>query len=73
MRRVGSTRSWNSRCDSPLSMIAMNWQADVRYVPSWMEIVTSITIITAGVLTFRWIVNRMPILAPHPEYRNDRQ
>jgi len=54
-----------------VSMIAMNWQAAVRYVPSWMEVVTSITIITAGVLTFRWIVNRMPILAPHPEYRQD--
>lgn len=54
-----------------VSMIAMNWQADVRYVPSWMEVVVSITIITAGVLTFRWIVNRMPILAPHPEYRQD--
>ncbi len=33
-----------------------------------MEILTSLTIITIGVLTFRWIVNRMPILREHPAY-----
>jgi Ni/Fe-hydrogenase subunit HybB-like protein len=53
-----------------VSIIAMNWSAAERYVPSAMEIVTSITIITLGVLTFRWIVNRMPVLAPHPDYRD---
>jgi Ni/Fe-hydrogenase subunit HybB-like protein len=45
-----------------VSVIAMNWQITPHYVPSWMEIVTTITIVTTGVLTFRWIVNRMPIL-----------
>ena len=45
-----------------VSVIAMNWQVTPHYVPSWMEIMTTITIITAGVVTFRWIVNRMPIL-----------
>jgi Ni/Fe-hydrogenase subunit HybB-like protein len=52
-----------------VSIIAFNWNVPDRYVPSWMEIVTSITIITLGVLTFRWIVNRMPVLREHPEYR----
>ena len=45
-----------------VSVIAMNWNITPHYVPSWMEIITTITIITTGVLTFRWIVNRMPIL-----------
>jgi Ni/Fe-hydrogenase subunit HybB-like protein len=45
-----------------VSVIAMNWQVTPHYVPSWMEVVTTITIITSGVLVFRWIVNRMPIL-----------
>lgn len=45
-----------------VSVIAMNWQLTPHYVPTWMEVVTTITIITTGVLTFRWIVNRMPIL-----------
>ena len=51
-----------------VSVIAMNWQVTPHYVPSWMEIVTTLTIITTGVLTFRWIVNRMPILHEDPNY-----
>jgi Ni/Fe-hydrogenase subunit HybB-like protein len=51
-----------------VSIIAMNWNAAVRYVPSWMEVVVSITIVTMGILTYRWIVNRMPVLREHPEY-----
>jgi hypothetical protein len=27
-----------------------------------MEVVGSVTIVTMGVMTFRWIVNRMPVL-----------
>jgi Ni/Fe-hydrogenase subunit HybB-like protein len=51
-----------------VSFIAFNWNVGDRYHPSWMEIVTSLTIITIGVLTFRWIVNRMPVLHEHPAY-----
>jgi Ni/Fe-hydrogenase subunit HybB-like protein len=45
-----------------VSVIALNWQAPQRYVPSWMEVVISLTLVTIGLLLFRWIVNRMPIL-----------
>jgi Ni/Fe-hydrogenase subunit HybB-like protein len=45
-----------------VSVIAMNWNVTPHYFPSVMEMITTLTIITAGVLTFRWIVNRMPIL-----------
>ena len=51
-----------------VSIIAMNWNAAVRYVPSWMEVVVSITIVTLGITAYRWIVNRMPVLHDHPEY-----
>ena len=51
-----------------VSVVAMNWNAGVRYVPSWMEVVTSMAVITIGVLTFRFIVNRMPVLHQHPAY-----
>jgi Ni/Fe-hydrogenase subunit HybB-like protein len=51
-----------------VSVIAMNWRISPHYVPSWMEIVTTVTIITAGVLTFRWIVNRMPVLHDDPRF-----
>jgi Ni/Fe-hydrogenase subunit HybB-like protein len=54
-----------------ISVIAFNWNVPDRYVPSWMEIMTTITVITLGVLTFRWIVNRMPVLHEHPDYRTE--
>lgn len=52
-----------------VAFIAFNWDVPDRYVPSGMELITSITIITLGLLTFRWIVNRMPVLREHPEYQ----
>ena len=53
-----------------VSVIAFNWNVPNIYVPSWMEFVTTITIITLGILTFRWIVNRMPVLYRHPDYED---
>jgi Ni/Fe-hydrogenase subunit HybB-like protein len=52
-----------------VAIVAFNWNLADRYIPSWMEIVTSVTIITIGLITFRWIVNRMPVLREHPEYQ----
>jgi Ni/Fe-hydrogenase subunit HybB-like protein len=54
-----------------VSVIAFNWQlpSALRYVPSWMEVVVSIGLVALGVVAFRWIVNRMPILGEHPSYR----
>jgi len=54
-----------------VTMIAFNYQlpADQRYVPHWMEIWASLTLVTVGVLVFRWIANRMPIVREHPDYK----
>lgn len=53
-----------------ISIIAFNWHlpSAESYFPHWMEFVISITVVTLAVLTFRWIVNRMPVLHEHPEY-----
>ena len=51
-----------------VSVIAMNWQVSPHYFPSWMEMMTTLTVITMGVLSFRWIVNRMPVLHEDPRY-----
>jgi Ni/Fe-hydrogenase subunit HybB-like protein len=51
-----------------LSVVAFNWNAPERYVPGFMEIMVSLTIISIGILTFRWIVNRMPVLREDPSY-----
>jgi Ni/Fe-hydrogenase subunit HybB-like protein len=51
-----------------VSIIAMNWNQPDRYIPSWMEVMVSLTLVTIGVSVFRWIVNRMPVLRELPEY-----
>ena len=53
-----------------VSVIAFNWHlpAAERYVPHWMEIWVSVSLVTAGVVAFRWIANRMPILHEHPDF-----
>jgi Ni/Fe-hydrogenase subunit HybB-like protein len=51
-----------------LSVITFNWNAPERYYPGFLEIMVSVTIITIGILAFRWIVNRMPVLYEHPDY-----
>lgn len=54
-----------------VSIIAFNWNLPDRYFPKWTEFVVTITIITVGILTFRWIVNRMPVLWEHPDYPSE--
>ncbi|MEW6258345.1 MAG: sulfate respiration complex protein HmcC [Thermodesulfobacteriota bacterium] len=53
-----------------ISLVAFNWHlpSSQRYFPHWMEIMISVFIVTVGVLIFRFIVTRMPILYEHPEY-----
>lgn len=55
-----------------VSIIAFNWQlpANQRYVPSWMEVMTTVFIVFIGVLVYRFIIARMPILHEHSDYRH---
>ena len=54
-----------------VAIVGLNWNIQDRYFPHWMEFVVTITIITVGLLTFRWIVNRMPVLYEHPDYKEE--
>jgi Ni/Fe-hydrogenase subunit HybB-like protein len=54
-----------------VSIFAFNWQDPVRYWPSWMEVAVSLSLVTVGVLAFRWICNRMPILFEDPAFSHD--
>jgi Ni/Fe-hydrogenase subunit HybB-like protein len=52
-----------------MSIVAYNWTKTSHYVPSVIEVWVSITLVTIGVLAFRWIVNRMPVLrVAHEEH-----
>ena len=56
-----------------VSLIAFNWHlpsAD-RYFPSFMEFFITLFIITIGVVAYKFVVTRMPILYEHPEYKED--
>ena len=53
-----------------VSVFAYNWNlpSAERYLPNWIEIWVSVTLVTIGVVAFRWIVNRMPILREDPRF-----
>jgi Ni/Fe-hydrogenase subunit HybB-like protein len=54
-----------------VSWLAFNYTNPDRYWPRWTEVWISVMIVTIGVLIFRWMVNRMPILLQHPDYLHD--
>jgi len=51
-----------------VSIITFQWNQAERYFPRWTEFAVTITVVTMGLLTFRWIVNRMPVLRDDPRY-----
>ncbi len=52
-----------------VSLIALNWQLPHREFFNWKEFLIVIAVITIEILVYRWIVNRMPVLREHPEYK----
>jgi len=52
-------------------LVAFNWKlpAETRYFPSFNEIMVTLTLVTIGVVMFKWIVTRMPILTEHPDFK----
>ncbi|WP_457553485.1 sulfate respiration complex protein HmcC [Desulfobacula sp.] len=54
-----------------ISIVAFNWQlpSDLRYCPSFMEIGITVFIVTLGIVIYRFIATRMPILYDHPDYK----
>ena len=53
-----------------VSLIALNWQLPHREFFNWKEFLIVIAVITIEILVYRWIVNRMPVLREHPEYKD---
>ncbi len=54
-----------------VSLIAFNWFLpwEERYFPHWGEIGVTLFVLTVGIVVFRFIVTRMPILYEHPDYK----
>ena len=53
-------------------LVAFNWQlpSSERYFPHWMEIGISVFIVMIGLILYRFIATRMPILYAHPDYKD---
>ena len=53
-----------------VSVIAFNWQlpGGKNYFPAWTEFWISLMFVTGGIVIYRWIVSRMPILDTHADY-----
>lgn len=51
-----------------VTVIGFRWDAAVHYVPSWMEIVVTLTVIFTEIWIFRWVINRMPVLRESPSW-----
>ena len=54
-----------------ISIIAFQYDAAIRYVPTWQEFVVTLTIIFIELWVFRWIVTRMPVLRKSPDWVKD--
>ena len=51
-----------------VTVIGFKWDMPVRYIPSWMEFVVTLTVIFVEIWIFRWIINRMPVLRDSPAW-----
>jgi Ni/Fe-hydrogenase subunit HybB-like protein len=55
-----------------VSTIAFNWNLPGHLhhiIPPWQEAAIVLAIATLHILIFRWILNRMPVLKEHPDYK----
>jgi len=51
-----------------VTVIGFRWDAAVHYVPSWMEVAVTLTVIFTEIWIFRWVINRMPVLRDPPAW-----
>jgi len=54
-----------------VSVIGFKWDAAVHYIPSWMEIVVTLSVIFTEIWIFRWVINRMPVLRESPKWAKE--
>jgi Ni/Fe-hydrogenase subunit HybB-like protein len=54
-----------------VTVIGFKWDAAIRYVPTWMELVVTLTVIFTEIWIFRWVINRMPVLRDSPAWAKE--
>jgi Ni/Fe-hydrogenase subunit HybB-like protein len=56
-----------------VTVIGFRWDAAIRYIPTWMELVVTLAVIFTEIWIFRWVINRMPVLRESPSWVNDNK
>lgn len=51
-----------------VTIIGFKWDMPVRYVPSWMEVIVTLTVLFTEIWIFRWVIRRMPVLRDSPSW-----
>lgn len=51
-----------------VTVIGFRWDEAIRYVPSWMEFVVTLTVIFTEIWIFRWVITRLPVLRESPSW-----
>jgi len=54
-----------------VTVIGFKWDMPVRYIPTWMELVVTLTVIFVEIWIFRWVINRMPVLRDAPSWAKE--
>jgi Ni/Fe-hydrogenase subunit HybB-like protein len=54
-----------------VTVIGFKWDMPVRYIPTWMELVVTLTVIFVEIWIFRWVINRMPVLRDAPGWAKE--
>jgi len=55
-----------------VTIIGFRWEMAIRYVPSWMEIVVTLTVLFTEIWIFRWVINRLPVLRESPSWVKEK-
>ena len=51
-----------------VTVIGFRWNAETRYIPTWMEFVVTLAVMFTEIWIFRWVINRMPVLRDSPAW-----
>jgi hypothetical protein len=51
-----------------VTLIAFNWNLPHRELFHLKEFIVILAVVAIEIIVYRWIVNRMPVLADHPDY-----
>lgn len=51
-----------------ITVIGFKWDAATHYVPSWMEIVVTLTVLFVEIWIFRWVIRRLPVFGDSPAW-----